>query len=122
MDLARLIEALSRPAAYPEPPGEVQVRQTHISVVFLAGRHAYKIKKPVALGFLDFRTLEARRRFCAAEVRLNRRLAPAIYQGVVPVEKRIQVCLLHPNPLSLCAPPDCKSVTNEEGQAELVCR
>src|SRR6516165_6868773 len=85
MDLAGLIEALSRPAAYPEPPGEVTVRQTHISVVFLAERHVYKIKKPVDLGFLDFRTLEARRHFCAEEVRLNRRLAPAVYQGVVPV-------------------------------------
>jgi aminoglycoside phosphotransferase family enzyme/predicted kinase len=88
MELARLMEALSQPSAYPEPPGEVQVRQTHISVVFLAGRHAYKIKKPVALGFLDFRTVEARRHFCTEEVRLNRRLAPAIYQGVVPVTRQ----------------------------------
>lgn len=87
MELARLIEALSHPAAYPEPPGEVQVRQTHISVVFLAGRFAYKIKKPVDLGFLDFRTLETRRHFCAEEVRLNRRLAPTVYQGVVPVTR-----------------------------------
>jgi aminoglycoside phosphotransferase family enzyme/predicted kinase len=87
MALVRLIEAMSRPTAYPEPPGEVQIRQTHISVVFLAGRQAYKIKKPVALGFLDFRTLEARRHFCAEEVRLNRRLAPAVYQGVVPVTR-----------------------------------
>ncbi|HEY7426852.1 MAG TPA: AAA family ATPase [Gemmataceae bacterium] len=87
MDLVRLIEALSISTAYPEPVGEVQVRQTHISVVFLAGRHAYKIKKPVTLGFLDFSTLEARRHFCAEEVRLNRRLAPAVYKGVVPVTR-----------------------------------
>jgi aminoglycoside phosphotransferase family enzyme len=87
MDLARLIEALSSPAAYPEPPGKVQVRQTHISVIFLAGRYAYKIKKPVALGVLDFRALEARRHFCAEEVRLNRRLAPAVYRGVMPVTR-----------------------------------
>lgn len=87
MDLVRLIEALSRPTAYPEPPGEVQIRQTHISVVFLAGRQVYKIKKPIALGFLDFRTLGARHHFCAEEVRLNRRLAPAVYQGVVPVTR-----------------------------------
>lgn len=87
MELSHLIEALSSPAAYPEPPGKIQVRQTHISVVFLAGRHAYKIKKPVALGFLDFRTLEARRHFCMEEVRLNRRLAPAIYRGVIPVRR-----------------------------------
>ncbi|HEY7314689.1 MAG TPA: AAA family ATPase [Gemmataceae bacterium] len=87
MELARLIEALSRPAAYPEPPGEVLVRQTHISMVFLAGGCAYKIKKPVALGFLDFSTLEARHHFCTEEVRLNRRLAPAVYQGVIPVTR-----------------------------------
>jgi aminoglycoside phosphotransferase family enzyme/predicted kinase len=87
MDLARLIEALSRPAAYPEAVAEVQVRQTHISVVFLAGGHAYKVKKPVAPGFLDFRTLEDRRHFCAEEVRLNRRLAPDVYLGVVPVTR-----------------------------------
>ncbi|HWG46600.1 MAG TPA: hypothetical protein VN688_27810 [Gemmataceae bacterium] len=63
------------------------MRQTHISVVFLAGQHAYKIKKPVALGFLNFRTLEARHHFCVEEVCLNRRLAPAVYQGVVPVTR-----------------------------------
>ncbi len=87
MELARLIECLTDPAAYPEPVGAVEVRHTHISVVFLAGDHAYKVKKPVELGFLDFSTLEKRRHFCAEEVRLNRRLAPAIYRGVVPVTR-----------------------------------
>jgi aminoglycoside phosphotransferase family enzyme/predicted kinase len=90
MELARLIEALADPAAYPEAVEKVEVRQTHISAVFLAGRHAYKIKKPVNLGFLDFRTLEDRRRYCEAEVRLNRRLAPAVYQGVVPITRTEQ--------------------------------
>jgi aminoglycoside phosphotransferase family enzyme/predicted kinase len=85
LDLTHLIEALSNPAAYPEPPDDVQIHQTHISVVFLAGQYAYKIKKPVSLGFLDFRTLEARRHYCTEEVRLNRRLAPAVYLGIVPV-------------------------------------
>jgi aminoglycoside phosphotransferase family enzyme/predicted kinase len=85
VDIARLIEALSSPDAYPAPVAEVLVRQTHISVVFLAGPYAYKIKKPVDTGFLDFRSLEDRRRFCAEEVRLNRRLAPSVYLGVVPV-------------------------------------
>src|SRR5207249_139703 len=56
-------------------------------VVFLAGTHAYKIKKPVEMGFLDFGTLDKRRHFCAEEVRLNRRLAPAVYLGVVPVTR-----------------------------------
>lgn len=65
-------------------PG-IEVRETHISWVFLAERHVWKIKKPVSLGFLDFRTLEQRRVACEAEVRLNSRLAPEVYLGVVPV-------------------------------------
>src|SRR5438132_5623155 len=85
MGIVSLIKALSNPAAYPHQADAVQVHQTHISVVFLAGPYAYKIKKPVAMGFLDFSTLEKRRHFCEEEVRLNRRLAPAVYLGVVPV-------------------------------------
>jgi aminoglycoside phosphotransferase family enzyme/predicted kinase len=84
-DLADLIAALARPEAYPARPGDVEVRQTHISVVFLAGEFAYKVKKPVRLGFLDFSTLDRRRHFCDEEVRLNRRLAPDVYLGVVPI-------------------------------------
>src|SRR6516162_7125192 len=85
MDLPRLIAALSDPAAYPYPVASVEVRQTHISAVFLAGPYAYKVKKPVNPGFLDFSTLEKRLHFCEEEVRLNRRLAPTVYLGVVPV-------------------------------------
>jgi aminoglycoside phosphotransferase family enzyme/predicted kinase len=85
MLVPQLLDSLSRPEAYPHPVGTIEVRQTHISLVFLAGERAYKIKKPVALGFLDFRTLESRRHFCQEEVRLNRRLAPAVYHGVVPI-------------------------------------
>jgi aminoglycoside phosphotransferase family enzyme/predicted kinase len=85
MDLAALIDALSRPAAYPFPVAEVAVRQTHISAVFLAGPFAYKVKKPVNPGFLDFSSLEKRHHFCQEEVRLNRRLAPDVYLGVVPI-------------------------------------
>ncbi len=87
MELPRLIEALSDPAAYPYSVRSVKVRQTHISAVFLAGPRAYKVKKPVNLGFLDFTTLAKRRHFCAEEVRLNRRLAPDVYLGVVPVTR-----------------------------------
>lgn len=61
------------------------MRQTHLSVVFLAGGFAYKLKKPVRFGFVDYGTLERRRHFCEEEVRLNRRLAPKVYLGVVPV-------------------------------------
>jgi aminoglycoside phosphotransferase family enzyme/predicted kinase len=85
MELAAVIDALSDPAAYPFAVSQIEIRQTHISVVFLAGPYVYKVKKPVAPGFLDFRTLEKRRHFCEEEVRLNRRLAPHVYLGVVPI-------------------------------------
>jgi aminoglycoside phosphotransferase family enzyme/predicted kinase len=88
MDLPALIAALSRPDAYPHPcPGGVVVHQTHISVVFLAAEYAYKLKKPVDLGFLDFTTLQKRKHFCEEETRLNRRLAADVYLGVVPVTR-----------------------------------
>src|SRR5947209_7424507 len=87
MDTPELIDALRSSRAYPHPSGPVDVRQTHISVVFLAGEYAYKVKKPVDLGFLDFSTLARRRHFCEEEVRLNRRLAPAVYEAVVPITR-----------------------------------
>jgi aminoglycoside phosphotransferase family enzyme/predicted kinase len=87
MDLAQMIETLSDPAAYPDPVGEVEVRQTHISAVFLVGPRVYKVKKPVEFGVLDFGTLAKRRHYCEEEVRLNRRLAPDVYLGVVPVTR-----------------------------------
>lgn len=85
MEFTRLIEALAGPGAYPFPVDDVEVHHTHISVVFLAGPFAYKVRKPVNLGFLDFSTPERRRHDCEEEVRLNRRLAPRVYLGVVPV-------------------------------------
>jgi aminoglycoside phosphotransferase family enzyme/predicted kinase len=85
---AALVRGLRAPTAYPHPVGEVGVVETHISYVLLAGEFAYKITKPVALGFLDFSTLEARRRLCEEEVRLNRRSAAALYLGVVPITGR----------------------------------
>jgi aminoglycoside phosphotransferase family enzyme/predicted kinase len=65
-------------------PG-MELRETHISWVFLGERDVFKVKKPVSLGFLDFSTKEKRRLACEAEVHLNRRLAPDIYRGVLPV-------------------------------------
>ncbi|MCA9685225.1 MAG: hypothetical protein KC457_23790, partial [Myxococcales bacterium] len=65
--------------------GEVEVIQTHISVVFLVGREVFKVHKPVDFGFLNFTTLEARRRDCEAEVAVNQDLAPEIYRGVVAI-------------------------------------
>jgi aminoglycoside phosphotransferase family enzyme/predicted kinase len=80
-----LIAALRDPACYPHPAEAVESIETHISWVFLAGEYAYKVKKPVDLGFLDFSTLEARRFYCEEELRLNRRTAPELYLGVVPI-------------------------------------
>ena len=85
MDLPPLIQKLLRPEAYPHRPDKIELVQTHISFVFLAGDLVYKIKKPVNFGFLDFTTLEKRKFFCEREVILNRRLCPEIYLGVVPV-------------------------------------
>ncbi len=85
LSIGDLIAGLSQPAAYPSRVNSVDVRQTHISAVFLAGTHVFKVKKPVRLPFLDFSTLELRKFYCDEEVRLNRRLAPDVYLGVVPI-------------------------------------
>jgi len=73
---------LSDPAAYPHVPGSVELRETHMAWVFLAGDRVLKMKKPVRYAFLDFGTLEARAHSVAEEIRLNRRLAPDVYLGV----------------------------------------
>lgn len=80
-----LVRALLDPRCYPHPAGQVRLIETHISYVLLTGPFAYKIKKPLDLGFLDFTTLAARRHFCEEELRLNRRLAPRIYEDVVAI-------------------------------------
>ena len=81
----KLIQAMERPDFYPHPAPGLEVRDTHISKVFLAGDLVYKLKKPLDLGFLDFTSLEKRLYFCRQEVALNRRLAPDIYLDVVPI-------------------------------------
>ena len=86
--LPPLIAALLDPAGYPHAPHAVELRQTHISYVLLAGERVYKIKKPVALGFLDYSTPARRAYYCRREVALNRRLAPEVYLGVVPIVER----------------------------------
>lgn len=77
------VRFLRRPDSYGERPARVEVKESHMSWVFLTERRAYKLKKPVRYTYLDFGTIEARRRNCEAEVRLNRRLAPDAYRGVV---------------------------------------
>jgi aminoglycoside phosphotransferase family enzyme len=85
MDVPALKKALLNPEIYPDRPAEVRLVETHISLVFLTGKHAYKIKKPVNFGFLDFTSLEKRKHFCEEEVKLNRRLAEDLYLGVVRI-------------------------------------
>ncbi|MDH3286877.1 MAG: AAA family ATPase [Betaproteobacteria bacterium] len=82
---AFLPAALLHPECYPHPVREARLLETHISWVLLTGDYAYKIKKPVNLGFLDFSTLGMRGHYCDEELRLNRRLAPEFYLEVVPV-------------------------------------
>ncbi len=82
---ATLLAALRQSAPYPHLVRRVELIETHISWVLLTGSYAYKVKKPVNLGFLDFTTLKARRRYCEEELRLNRRLAPELYLDVVPI-------------------------------------
>ena len=77
-----LVDALRDPARYPHPADRVDVIETHISYVLLAGDYAYKLKKAIDLGFLDFSTLERRLFFCQEELRLNGRLAPDLYLSV----------------------------------------
>ena len=80
-----IIQALLRPEAYPHPVDGVDIVETHISWVLLTGRFAYKIKKPVSFGFVQATSLEERLLYCREELRLNRRLAPDLYLGVVPI-------------------------------------
>ena len=83
----QVVDALMKPEAYDEDPGEIELVQTHISFVFLTRRFVYKVKKAVNLGFLDFTTLEKRRFFCEKELELNRRLCGDMYLEVVPINK-----------------------------------
>jgi uncharacterized protein len=80
--LDRVRAALARPDTYSHHPTSVEIRETHISWVFLAGERAYKLKKPLVLDFLDYGSTQRRREMCQEEVRLNRRLAPDLYLGV----------------------------------------
>jgi aminoglycoside phosphotransferase family enzyme/predicted kinase len=84
-DLRRLVEALQSPGAFDHPAGPFRIIETHISLILLTGPFAYKFKKPLDLGFLDFSTLDRRRHCCEEELRLNRRLAPEYYLAVAAV-------------------------------------
>ncbi len=82
------LDAMMNPLFYPHPVDKVELVQTHISWVFLAGAYVYKIKKPVNFGFLDFTSLEKRREFCNKELSLNQRLCPDIYLNIIALKKK----------------------------------
>ncbi len=84
-DQTALIAALLQSGRYPHPATAVEHLQTHISHILLAGGYAYKVKKPLNLGFLDFTSLARRKYYCEEELRLNGRLAPELYLDCVPI-------------------------------------
>ncbi|ASC73954.1 uncharacterized protein XM38_049280 [Halomicronema hongdechloris C2206] len=87
--LPALIQALLQPQAYPHPVTQpMRLMQTHVSYVLLTGEYAYKLKKPVNFGFLDYSTLEKRHHFCQEELRLNQRAAAPLYLDVCPVTQQ----------------------------------
>lgn len=84
-----VVERMSRADFYPHSVSSpIKVLQTHISYIFLTGNYAYKLKKPVNLGFLDFSTLEKRKYYCQQELTLNKKIAPDIYLEVLPITQR----------------------------------
>ncbi len=98
MTTTLLINALLDPAVYPHETSHIQLIETHISWIILTGEYAYKIKKPVNLGFLDFSTLERRHHYCQQELTLNRRLATNIYLDIVPIGGTTDAPLLNATP------------------------
>jgi uncharacterized protein len=86
----QLLRNLSEASRFPHPAASVEHIDTHISTVLLAGEHAYKFKKPLDLGFLDFSSLDSRKRFCAAELEINRALAPGIYLNLATVRGSVE--------------------------------
>ena len=81
--LSEKVAFLRRPEAYASRPPSVELKETHMSWLFLTDRYVWKLKKPVRYDYLDFSTVEARKADCELEVKLNRRLAPDVYLGVV---------------------------------------
>jgi len=82
---SELIQSLLKPSAYSHPCGKIELIETHISWIILTGDYAYKIKKPVNFGFLDFTALGARKQYCDAELKLNSRSAPELYIDVLAI-------------------------------------
>ena len=85
-DQAAVVAFLASPGAHGGEP--VETIETHASIVFLSGRHAWKLKRAVRYDYLDFSTAERRRAMCEAELRINRRTAPSLYHRVVRGDPR----------------------------------
>jgi hypothetical protein len=85
MNHPQLVESMMRPEFYPHNPERVELIQTHISYIFIAGDLVYKVKKAVDFGFLDFTTLGKRKYYCDKEVILNQRFAPHVYRDVARI-------------------------------------
>jgi aminoglycoside phosphotransferase family enzyme len=81
----KLVKRMLEPSFFGSPDQTVELIETHASWIFLNGDHAYKMKKPVNFGFLDFSSHAKRHFFCTEELRLNRRFAPELYLEVIPV-------------------------------------
>lgn len=93
-----IVQTMSQPTFYDHPVEEVELIETHISWVFLAGNFAYKVKKPVNFGFLDFSTLAKRHHYCHEELRLNRRFAPQLYLTVKQIGGSLNAPILDDEP------------------------
>lgn len=117
-----ICDAMADPTFYPHAVARVECRETHISSVFLAGDWVYKLKKPVDFGFLDFRTLNARRSFCEREVLLNQRLTRGVYDQVVRIcrEESGRFFLNGGNPLEYAV--KMKRLPDEANLMELLMR
>jgi len=97
MMIKNTLKSLLKADAYPDSVTSVELVQTHVSYIFLTDRHAYKIKKAVDFGFLNFSTIDRRRFYCNEEVRLNRRLCPDMYEGVVELRETATGAAFHGN-------------------------
>ena len=82
---SELVQSLLKPTPYSHPCSTMELIETHISWIILTGDFAYKIKKPVNFGFLDFTSLSARKQYCEAELNLNSRSAPELYIEVLAI-------------------------------------
>ena len=100
-DFEQRVAQLTTPAPYPHPVSLITTIETHISVVFLTGQYAYKLKKPVDFGFLDFSSRQNRRTFCQMELTLNQRTAPQLYLDVCALtledDGQVQIQPLQPS-------------------------